>query len=250
MYALIVVIFFLFVVMMTENIRTELYFESYGVTAVEQKEHDFFYGAAGYHTKTPLVSIESDEFDVYFYEVVRKTEDVFQTYVYILIYDHQNQIKLSEDIEYFLSFKVENQEESYDIAIRQFRYLDLFVGAYLDNNQMSALLPKSAFFNQAFSILEIISESETSVDILMETAIDMKESDFIIEDIINDYQVSEYQTYGVYEAIIHKTDEFAYVSFLGIGGYLILVAVVTYFVFFFNYRKMFQKFNQHKKGKQ
>ena len=41
----------------------------------------------------------------------------------------------------------------------------------------------------------------------------MKESDFIIEDIINDYQVSEYQTYGVYEAIIHKTDEFAYVSF-------------------------------------
>ena len=105
-----------------------------------------------------------------FYEVVRKTEDVFQTYVYILIYDHQNQIKLSEDIEYFLSFKVENQEESYDIAIRQFRYLDLFVGAYLDNNQMSALLPKSAFFNQAFSILEIISESETSVDILMETS--------------------------------------------------------------------------------
>lgn len=245
-YALIAGIILLYVLNISESIITAKYFEKYGPTAALQKDDEFFYGGSGFHLKDPTIQINKDGYEIKFYEVNRlfvhnKTnEKKVDEYLYILIYDNNNIINPNSDQEYFLSFYNQTEDSYYDISIRRFRELDVFVAVYLDSNEMSSLLVKEAFLDQSLDEVSLIKESNDGRITLVTDSFHIEEADFVIKDILlNHYDVRE--NLGVYDKTIHSTQEFQSTYYLATGIYMGLLILTTYFVFFFDFKKLRRK---------
>lgn len=248
-YALVAAIFLLYALNIAESIITAKYFEKYGPEAAENRDDEFFYGGAGFHKKEPIIAIEASGFYIKFYEVNKlfihnKTnEKRVEEYLYILIYDDNNVIKPSNEEEYFISFYSPDDEQYYDISIRRFRELDVFVAVYLDSNEMSALLAKDAFLNQELTEISILHENVIIKETLFTHPFEIKDEDFEIANVLlNHYE--ERNTYGVYDKIEHDVIEFRPVLYLTIGIYSGLLIITTYLVYFFDFSKYKERFRK------
>lgn len=248
-YALVAAIFLLYAINIAESIITSKYFEKYGPQAAKERDDEFFYGGAGFHKKEPIISVEENGYYINFYEVNKlfihnKTDEkLVEEYIYILIYDDYNTIRPSNDEEYFISFYSPEDEQHYDVALRRFRELDVFVAVYLDSNEMSALLEKDAFLSRELTSISILHENALVKETLFTHPFEIKAEDFEIADVLlNHYE--ERNNYGVYDKVQHDVVEFRPILYLTIGIYSGLLIITTYLVYFFDFSKYKEKFRK------
>lgn len=252
-YAFIVGIFLLYALNIAESIISAKYFEKYGPDAVINRDDEFFFGGAGFHKKEAITSFSDSGIEIKLYEVTKlfiqkKTEEKkVEEYVYVLIYDDYGTINPTNKEEYFLSLYDQEEDKSYDIAIKRFRDLDIFVAVYLDSNEMSALLPKEAFLSNELTSISILHENESVKEIIVEFPFKISDSDFLIADVLLNH-FDDMEEFGVYPKVLHDVLEFRPVLYMTIGIYMGIVIVATYFIYFFNLVKFLSKFKRKDKS--
>jgi hypothetical protein len=237
-YAIVVSVLFLWVLDYSNGLMTSLYFDKYGTAAlaVDNPDYFFFYSAIpDFEKSEPVLAFDNADFALRVYEVATATETegtlTVSEYVYILIHDKNG--TLSGD--YSLRLSTEGAEpETVVIGVVQFRTLPIYVAV---NETGYVYIAKSTLTSLAFTRFALKDSAET---VVFEGSGSIAADDFTIQAKLTEYFTAndalpglELQADGIFPNNPHLVTEYQYIFWVAVGGYFVLVAIVTYFVFFF-----------------
>ena len=239
-FALVVAILYLWVLDYTNGLMTTLYFDKYGTQALIETTPDYFFfysSIPDYHKSEPIYRYDDQNYAIRFYEVatVDETELGLEVgeYAYILIHDKTGTMAGN----YTMVLTDDSQTDVASIEIVQFRSLDLYVGI---NAEFSVYINKSTLTTLPFARLSLLSSTE---EVLLETTGSVESADFTIKQQLTDFFTEnstlpqlELQEAGVFRNNPHVMTEFEYIFWVGTGGYLSIVLLITYFLYFFRKR--------------
>ncbi|HOP57627.1 MAG TPA: hypothetical protein PLM51_05620 [Bacillota bacterium] len=237
-YAIAAVIVFLFVYDYTTGIMTTYYIEKYGVSGLEQEEPDYFFfysNMPDYNRREPLFEYDLDPYEIRFYEIaaadVAGDTLTVDEYAYILI--HSKTDDLSGN--YYLNFSdsADPESEGLTINIVRFRSISLFIAI---DNEGYARISKDVLLTDAYDTVTLVSEGG---EVIFTVPFALADADFQISSAIEQYYDEngtlpsfELESAGIYPKNNYVMTEFQYIFYLGMGIYLTVLAVTTYFVFF------------------
>lgn len=248
-YALVMVIFFLFTLNYAQELMTSLYFEDHGVPILEDEtvDYTFFYGSVpDYYKEEPMLSIDQNDYEFRIFEIA-KLEQVngqysFDPFLYVTLHSKvhimDNGYKLiirSQEIDIDTG---KQKEVSYNLV--QFRQLNLYVGV---NDLGEIYLTPSFIVEHDIEEIEIVKENNVIL------TIDLTTHDFAtsIDLSLNQFYETENKlpenndlsSEGIFQYHTHVMSDYVHVFVIAMVIYFVLLVIATYFTFFFKpYRRL------------
>lgn len=243
LYAMVMVILFLFTLNYAQELMTSLYFENQGadVLAKDDVDYSFFYGSVpDYYLDDPQYAVNQNGYEFSIYEIAKLEEtsgsEMFQPFYYIVVHSKENEMNGL----YSISIKtnqINPQNEqyiTYDLNLFQFRKLNLFVGV---NENQSVYVNPSLFTEYqvtSITLLEgdhILSVIDTTTH-AFNTRIDVELNEFYQSEnrMPSETDLVDKQIYPNYT---HVMEDYNYVFTLAMIIYVVILVVTTYLIFFF-----------------
>lgn len=251
LYAIVMVIFFLFTLNYSQELMTSLYFEDLGMPILEKEEVDytFFYGSVpDFYLDEVVYTKESNGYELNIFEIAQVEEpsenQVFKPYYYIAIHSKEHLMEGTYTLEAISSVidLQTNQYVTYIIDVVQFRQLNLFIGVsdlqtvYIDPILFTELPIEEIMLKKQDEILVSFNTSALNFD----TTIDLKLNQFYQEE--NRMPSGEdMANQGVYPYHTHVMEDYSHVFIIAMVSYFIVLAVSTYFTFFFKPQRKTKK---------
>lgn len=250
-YALVMVIFFLFTFNYAQDLMTSLYFEDNGTPLLEEDvvDYTFFYGSVpDYYATNPILSIDHDGYELRIFEVAKlvqlDADYTFEPYYYMTVHSkthdmngpYQYVVRTSEmDVQ-----TNKNMEKVYSLV--RFRQLNLFVGV---NDLGEIYINPQFFLDNDIIEIEVKEDNQTVLKldvstIAFETHIDQS-LDLFYENEgrlpVNDDLTDE----GIFQHYSHVMKDYVHVFVIAMVIYFVLLVVATYFTYFFKPRRRIKK---------
>lgn len=132
LFSVVSVILFIAVILFSFDIRDKKYFKDVGTVAEQKEAYNFFYGVFGYHTRTPIYSKSTNEFDLFMYEIVTTKEsdtNEMLEYIYMLYIPKVEVRKNTKDkyLRYYL-------EDGDYLSVSLYQYMDFNMYNTYDEN--------------------------------------------------------------------------------------------------------------------
>lgn len=244
LYALVVALLFVFVQNYAHSVAADKYFQEEGLKAFVDSNPDkyrFFYGSTGYHKKEATYTIKQNDFTIQFFEINKvfknKEGDVkVEEYYYIMI-DHPTFVIPHQFPQvHYLRFSNDDATESFRVV--QFKRLPFSV---VVNNEEEGLIDALDLINKGFTKIELIEYySEENEIILAESNVEMLEEHLTIKNVVEDNynNIDVLNENGIFTKLPIESSEYAYIYYLIMIGYIIIMIIVTYFIFFFRPKKL------------
>jgi hypothetical protein len=245
-YAVVVTLLFLWVLNFSSGLRMTMYVQKNGNAALaeENPTYFFFYSSVpDYHCSVPLFSFDDDAYSVRLFEIatIESTdpEIVIEEYGYLMIHPKEGSTSEIYTIEL-----LQGDTLLSDWNAIQYRNLNLLVGI---NDEGSIYIGREYFKESAAD--RLILKNATG-EILMD--IEFSSEEFRINNAVDEYFEAEdalpeglaLQDESVFPAIPQIDQEFDYLFWVLTGGYIGLVFIVTYFLFFFRKKSRKLPLNQ------
>lgn len=251
LYAMLAVGVFLAALSTSISLMRKQYFKDvFGASLTDETsiQADFYYFYASlpdYHQETPIISIDQSGYEIRAYEVAMTEILDDQTlelteYIFLLVY-HED-ADLLEAVE---SIRIWNGlvRDQIDIDLIAYQGLDILVS--VDSTTSKYLYEKSLFeFTNNYNQLLLLDSNQ---DLILESALSIDDSDFILRDMLEDYYDSNDalpeaedmdQLPGVNiqdQDLLNNfsvVDEYIYILAIVMGIYFLVLIFSTYFIFF------------------
>lgn len=244
LFSVMAVGFFLLAFTYSRDLMMTKYLEDvFGVSLVDENseypEYYYFYTSIpNYHNNEPIISIDSNGYEIRGYEVLRTNinsdnELEVEENVYIIVYSD------TEDLSKVDYLYLENQtnEETLIIDLQRFKTLNILNGI---NERGTVYIPKESFFVEDYDKIYL---TDKFANLLIDEDFSLQEADFINKEFIEEF----YQTNGRLpliedlDAIVdnhtfpnkpHVADDYAYIFYIAMGIYFTALIIATYFVYF------------------
>lgn len=250
-YALVMVIFFLFTFNYAQDIMTSLYFEDNGSPLLEEEvvDYTFFYGSVpDYYATNPILSVDQGGYELRIFEVAKLVQSdanyAFEPYYYVTVHSkihvmdgvYQYVVRTSEiDVE-----TNKNIEKIYSIV--RFRQLNLYVGV---NDLAEIYIDPQFFLDNDIIQIEVKQENQTVLmldvsSIIFDTHIDRSLNIFYENEgrlPVNNDLVDE----GIFQYYSHVMNDYVHVFVIAMAVYFVLLVVATYFTYFFKPKRRIKK---------
>lgn len=234
-YAVIVTLLFLWVLNFSSGLRMTLYVQKNGNAALaeENPTYFFFYSSVpDYHCSVPLFSYDDDAYSVRLFEIAivesSDSEITVEEYGYLMIHPEEGSTSEIYTVELLQGETLLSEWNAI-----QYRNLNLLVAI---NDEGSIYIEKEYFLDSAPDRLVLKNASgATMLDL------GFSSGEFRIKNAVNEYYQAEnalpeelsLQEDSVFPANPQIDQEFDYLIWAFIGGYIGLVLITTYFLFFF-----------------
>lgn len=244
LYALVMVIFFLFTFDYAQRFMESKYFEDKGIPILEEDDVDytFFYGsvpnyyATDYQYSVAMLGYEFNIFEVAQTKKVTQGNYTFTPYYYITIHTKEHVMQGRYELIVTSSATDIDTEENIrtSFQITQFRQLNLFVAV---NDQANIYIDPSFFLEHEIINItlkkgdEVLFTHNPSPHIFT-TSIDQKLT--AIYEVKNRLPIDEdLNTEGIYAYHTHVMDDYMHIFIIAMVVYFALLGIATYFTFFF-----------------
>lgn len=243
LYALVMVIFFLFTFDYAQRFMEAKYFEDNGIPILEKEDVDytFFYGSVpNYYATEAQYSANVSSYALNIFEIAQTVQIAqgytFTPYYYITIHSKTHAMKDNYELVITTSLVDTDTQENIKkiIEITQFRQLNLFVAV---NDKANIYIDPTFFVEH--EIIEItlkqgdeILFTHTPSPHIFTTSIDQKLTTFYENEKrlpIDD----DLKTQGVFPYHRHIMDDYMHVFVIAMIVYFSLLGIATYFTFFF-----------------
>lgn len=231
---------------MRRQFFTDVFGGSLTAESSDLPEFYYFYASLpNYHQEQPLLTINQSGYQIRAYEIAtteisEDNELMIEEYIFFLVY-HEN----LEDLERVDQVRISNGlvREQIDIDLINYQGLDILVS--VDPITSKYLYEKSLFeFDNNYNQLLLLDSNENPI---LESALNLSESDFIIKDTINAFyqtnqtlpdtsDMEDIPSIGIQDQEIlnnyNVVDDYLYILGIVMGIYFLVLIFSTYFIFF------------------
>lgn len=244
LYAITMVGLFLLTFTYSRDLMQNRYLEDvFGASLTDEtsdlpKFYYFYTSIPDYHNSDPIFAIELNGYEIYGYEVL--TADInndnqleVAESVYIIVYSPTEELAQVGGL--FLVDTVNDSE--LEINLQRFKLLNLINGV---NDQGTVYLPKDDFLSENFDQIKLTDQSG---NVLLQTDFSIQDSDFIIKTFMENFYAQYNRLPGVddltnladntiFPKQTHVADDYAYIFYVGMGIYFVVLAISTFLIFF------------------
>ncbi|MCK5732097.1 MAG: hypothetical protein KAH13_03700 [Tenericutes bacterium] len=251
LYALLAVGFFLLAFTYSKDLMMTKYLEDvFGESLIDEdsefpKYYYFYTSIPNYHNDTPIISIESNGYEIMGYEVLRVYIDnddelVTEESIYLIVYSD------TEDLSQVGYLYLENStsEEAEGIGLQRFKTLNILNGI---NEYGTIYVVKDTFLEGNYDKIYLINQLEFT---LVEEDFNVEEADFTIKAFIEDFysvnnrlptidDLSDLSENNIFPNKPHVATDYAHIFYIAMGIYFIIIIFMTYIIYFRKKRKKY-----------
>lgn len=249
---------FLFSFYKSLEIRDDKYNYKYGQQALEQTGDDkflFFYGRLGFHQKKPVYKVINDDYNIWFYEIVRvnlKEDDyIIDSYLYPVItsVDHNFGQKGKY---YVLNFNTHKQGDESVIPYYVVLHSKIDIANIQTEEGKYYMAYDEVVDKEIYQIelLQVDQKDSLNYDELLKEDITILGEDFYIKNSLIDYFENKksqnkpltfteedrlyfHDNLEIYSKESHNPSEFNYIFYIWMSVYFVIFFIASYFVFFY-----------------
>lgn len=231
--------------MMTKYIE-EVFGSSLTDENSEYPEYYYFYTSIpDYHNVNPVIDIEQNGYEITAYEVLQAEVDndnelILKESLYFIVYSDTQDLSQVD----YIYLENDNNDNNFEINLTRFKTLNLLNGV---NERGYVYLEKNLFFEDDYNKIYLVDKSE---NVLVDQALTLEETDFIAKDFIEDYFASNNKLpdiedlsgltgNNVFPNKPHVATDYAYIFYVGMGIYFVIIIFMTYMIYFKKRRKVY-----------
>ncbi|MDD3129281.1 MAG: hypothetical protein PHW21_02825 [Candidatus Izemoplasmatales bacterium] len=246
LYSMLAVGIFLWIWVTAQDVMEKKFWQPFSDSLTDESSDlpDFYYfytSIPNYHKSEPIISIEIDGYEIKGYEVAvtAKDEDdnlVIEESIYIIVYSDNQDLSQVKELTLFET----TGEKSEVIWLTRFKHLNLINAI---NELGEVYIPKDLFLSGEFDRIKLTNHDD---EVLIESALNIDESSFTIKSSLEQFyqehdklpdaeDIDDLSSQSIGMQIIHEGEEFKVdgdIFFYSIGGYLIVLLITTYLLFF------------------
>ncbi|MCK4551799.1 MAG: hypothetical protein KAU02_02695 [Tenericutes bacterium] len=251
LYALMAVGFFLLAFTYSKDLMMTKYLEDvFGESLIDEdsefsKYYYFYTSIPNYHKDDPIISIESNGYEIMGYEVLRvyiddNDELVSEESIYLIVYSD------TEDLSQvgYLILENSTSDATIGIALQRFKTLNIINGI---NDNGTIYVVKETFLEGNYDKIYLVGQLENT---LVEEDFNVEETDFNIKTFIEDFysennrlptidDLSGLTENNIFPNKPHVATDYAHIFYIAMGIYFVIIIFMTYVIYFRRKRKKY-----------
>lgn len=244
LYAVIMVGFFLLAFTYSRDLmQTQYLNDVFGASLVDEnseypKFYYFYTSIPNYHKNVPIISIDSNGYEIMGYEVLQASVNADNELeliesVYLIVYSDTEDLS-QVDYLYLQDSETDNQTI---VNLQRFKTLNIINGV---NDQGTVYLPKELFLSEEFDTINLL---DYSAEVLVSEDFQLSEADFTIKGFIETFfsennrlptidDLDILQDNNIFPNKPHVADDYVHIFYIAMGIYFSVLIFMTYIIFF------------------